>query len=588
MQSSNPPFIAVIADPHFHDLSGNYGAAGIDAKGRRIALRPLADTVKSTRVFNEAGGALKHVLHDIVARGIRHVVLLGDYSDDGQAETLKGLRALFEDCRQRHGLRFFAVPGNHDIFGPHGRHRSKRFLNPDFSHVLATSNPDRRRGPEEDAIVTTEGMRCLGYPDGLLALPGVGFFRDPDDRYWETPFGLDDAPAARRYQVRSADGQSSYGLMDASYLVEPVEGVWLLMIDANVFVPLSGTRADSEEAFADSTDAGWNAMLTHKRFVLDWTKDVSARAKRSGKTLIAFSHYPALDPLDGTGEDEFALLGETSLSRRLPGPDVGRALIEAGIRVHFSGHVHINDTARMREASGFLVNVSVPSLVAFPPAYKIVRVEPERLTVETVSIGAMTLDQDIMDIYRAEASKKGLDAAALLAAEDYGAFLSAHLGHLVGRRHLRREWPEELAHAVRPLDLLDLAVLALTDEPLLLRDLPDAIRIRRQAPDIAGRLAACAAERNVDLSVLSRKRVMAFLGDWYRAKMGSDFGRDAIAPGDLDACRLLCWLYAENKPSDGTAQAAFARIFRMFGRYITGLPSGNFTIDLVTGDIEAS
>jgi hypothetical protein len=69
--------------------------------------------------------------------------------------------------------------------------------------------------------------------------------------------------------------------------------------------------------------------------------------------------------------------------------------------------------------------------------------------------------------------------------------------------------------------------------------------------------------------------------------MGSDLGLDAIASGNLDAYRLLCRLYAVNKPAEGTAQAAFTRIFRMFGRFMSGLPSGNFTVDLVTGNVEA-
>jgi 3',5'-cyclic AMP phosphodiesterase CpdA len=587
MQPSNPPSIAVIADPHFHDISGNYGVAGIEAGGRKIALRPFADTVKSTRVFNEAGSALRHALDDVVARGIRDVVLLGDYSDDGQVETLSGLRALLDGYVRRHGLRFFAIPGNHDIFGPHGRHRSKRFLNGDYGNDVATSDPRRQRSAEDDAVVVRESMRCLGYPEGLLALPGAGFFRNPDDFHWETPFGSDDGPAARQYEVRSPDGQSAHTLMDASYLVEPIEGVWLLMIDVNVFVPLDGSSGEGEEAFADSTDAGWNAMLIHKRFVLDWASDVSARAKKLSKTLIAFSHYPALDPLDGTGGDELAVFGETSLSRRIPEPAVGAALIAAGIRVHFSGHLHINDTSRMRDAAGFLVNVSVPSLVAFPAAYKIVRIEPERLAIETVGIGAMRLDHAVMDIYRIEAGKSRLDATALLAAGDYGAFVSAHLGHLVGRRHLRRDWPQGLAHAVRLLDLLDLAILALTGEPLQPEDLPDAVRNGRAAPDITIRLAACAAEDGVDLRALSRIPVMTFLGDWYRVRMGSRLGLDAITAGNRDAYRLLCRLYAGCNAPEGNAQAAFARIFRMFGRFISGLPSGDFTIDLATGDIEA-
>jgi hypothetical protein len=180
-----------------------------------------------------------------------------------------------------------------------------------------------------------------------------------------------------------------------------------------------------------------------------------------------------------------------------------------------------------------------------------------------------------------------MNAPALLTA-DYGAFLSAHLEHLVGRRYFKREWPQELARAARVLDLLDVATLALTDEPLQPGDLPDAVRVRRDVSDIASRLSACAGGQNAEPSTLSRIPVMRFLGDWYRVRMGSDLGLDAIAPDRLSAYRLICRLHAVGKPKDGTVQATFERIFRMFGRFISGLPSGNFTIDLATGDVEAS
>jgi 3',5'-cyclic AMP phosphodiesterase CpdA len=48
-------------------------------------VRTLADTMISTRVFNEGGPAFRAVLDDIVARGIRLVVIAGDLTDDGQA-----------------------------------------------------------------------------------------------------------------------------------------------------------------------------------------------------------------------------------------------------------------------------------------------------------------------------------------------------------------------------------------------------------------------------------------------------------------------------------------------------------------------
>ena len=60
-------------------------------------------------------------------------------------------------------------------------------------------------------------------------------------------------------------------------------------------------------------------MLRHKPFVLDWMAEVAARARAGApKRLLAFSHYPALDPLGPARDDERALFGETGLARRAP------------------------------------------------------------------------------------------------------------------------------------------------------------------------------------------------------------------------------------------------------------------------------
>ena len=217
-----------------------------------------------------------------------------------------------------HGLVFIATVGNHDIFGPNGRHHAKRLLNPDGTYTIVASDGEFV-DDDADGMVVTNKMYCPGYPAGLQAVPDIGFFRRPADLHWETPFGTDDDPAKRLYSVCSNDGKNQYRLMDASYLIEPVAGLWLLMIDANVFEPRNGDFAKGDAgAFVDSTNAGWNAMLKHKRFVLDWAKDVAARAKREGKQLLAFSHYPMLDMLNGTADDELALIGRTSSIERTP------------------------------------------------------------------------------------------------------------------------------------------------------------------------------------------------------------------------------------------------------------------------------
>src|SRR5690606_18832778 len=107
--------------------------------------------------------------------------------------------------------------------------------------------------------------------------------------HFETPFGPSDAPAAREHDLWSADGNTVRRLMDASYLVEPEEGLWLLMIDANVFEPRDGRRDIArKKAFFGSSNAGWNALLRVKPYLLPWIADVSARAARAGKDLLAF------------------------------------------------------------------------------------------------------------------------------------------------------------------------------------------------------------------------------------------------------------------------------------------------------------
>lgn len=584
--TSEFPSIAVIADAHFHDIFGDYGTAGVTVNKRTMALRPFANTVRSTRVFNESSSALRYTLDDVAVQGIHHVVLLGDYSDDGQTATMTGLRTLLDDYARRHGMQFYAVPGNHDIFGPGGRHRSKRFLNARGGHDLITSNPAREASPDDDALIINENLRCAGYPLGLQSPGDVGFFRKPQYLHWETPFGTEDHPSAREFEIRSTDGLTVRTLMDATYLVEPFENLWMLMIDANVFVPVGGETGDAEEAFADSTDAGWNAMLIHKRFILDWVKSVTDRARKLGKTVIAFSHYPALDPLDGTREDEFAVLGQTSLMDRIPEPDVGDALIDAGIRLHFSGHLHINDTARHRNANGFLFNVSVPSLVAFPGAYKIIRIQPNRLDIKTISIDDTALDADILFQYAAEARINKINPGELLSAANYGEFLSSHLAHLIGRRFLRREWPEALAEAVRNLGILDLAALALVECPVTSGTLAD-LKAAIGDSDIQRQLAISAVEYGLDRALLSRISAMTFLCDWYRVRMGSDLGFDAVSKPHLAAYKWVSHLYARRTETIavGSMQEAFGRLSRMFDRFISGLPSRDFAIDLITGEI---
>lgn len=579
------PSIAVVADAHFHDINGNYGLTSGVRKTRHKSFRRLAETARSTRVFNESHAALLYAMDDIVERDIRHVVLLGDYSDDGQHATLVGLRTVLDNYAARYGIRFYAIPGNHDVFGAEGRHRTKRFLNARGGYDIATSHPtlvDAGAG----RVARSNANYCHGYPEALQMLPDVGFFGGSDYLYWETPFGTSADPVDRTYPVQSEDGVKFPPLMDASYLVEPSPGVWLLMVDANVFKPHSrAERLHHDEDYADCTAAGWNAMLAEKPFILRWMRDVAARAAKSNKCLLAFSHYPVLDPLDGTRDHERALLGRTSMTERTPDPAVAEAFLGAGIKVHFSGHVHVNDTARYQRDGEFVINVSVPSLVAFPAGYKIVHPSPEGLNIETVEIGSMPLNAEIQSQYRNEMAHTGLKADRLLSCANYGSFLFEHLGHLVSRRHLRREWPEDLAAVIGAMTLADVAALAFVRR-IVTEDefLADATMLR--SPNLNARVNKIEDAASLRKGTLASVPALSFLEDWYRLRMGSGIALDRIPADHMAAYGAVANLFADQVPDDTPGIAGrLALLFRIFTKCRDGLPSCDFSIDLRTGDI---
>ena len=53
--------LAILADPHFHDVDFDPDGEG----GGRLAMRTLVDTTESTRIFNESGPAFRAALDDV-------------------------------------------------------------------------------------------------------------------------------------------------------------------------------------------------------------------------------------------------------------------------------------------------------------------------------------------------------------------------------------------------------------------------------------------------------------------------------------------------------------------------------------------
>lgn len=566
---TQPLRIAIISDVHVHNIYGHYDFDGLpDAQtGKKLTIRTLKDSVNSTRIFNESYFALFAALDELAKQQVKYVVLSGDYSDDGQQPTVEGIAAILDQYEQQQGMRFFATVGNHDINRPQGDDSSERMLNADGGSTMLSSKSNVKPGDAQSLIVTPT-MQALGYDRGLPLMKRFGFFKREDFLHWETPFGDSDALEKRQYPAHSPDGAKQWDIVDASYLVEPEPGLWLLSIDANVYQIKNGpdTR-DSIGGYSTSSDTGWNALLTEKPFMLPWVKSVVRRAKEQHKQLLIFSHYPLVDFLDGTVENEKQLFGTNSFIKRTPRPDVAEHALDAGIRLHFSGHLHVNDTGVYQGAQGTLVNVAVPSLAAYPPAMKLATLHADRVDIDTLVLRDVPNFDRLFPFYRKELARSGEPLGDILNTRDYYDFLYHHLALLVRQRFLKKDWPEDLANLINSLSCADVMWIAQQTAPLSAQTLPDA----------ANRRLADTPENNA----LRALPLLTLITDWYCLRNGSDLAWKDIPSERVQCYRALLSAYtsASRLPAD-SLQYRFGLMMKILAGYINDRPATRFTVNM--------
>lgn len=407
--------VAVIADAHVIDPAQPQGGPGVAAAdGRRLWLRPWADAARTPRAVNESLWAFEATLARIAARGIRHVVLLGDTTDDGQALATAALAERLAQWETRAGLRFLCLPGNHDMWAVAGKHVATRLAAPGGAMLTATSDPSL--AGREPGAALVPGLRTMGQESALRAMAAFGYVPRDGELHWETPFGTSHDWSARSYLVRAGDGSVAHRLICASYLVEPLPGLWLMMLDANVWAPCPGIADPARKrAWAGPETTGWDALARLKPHLPPWIADVAARARAAGKALVALSHYPAVGA--GVGPDT----GDTPARR--PGPAAAAPLVRAGVALHLCGHLHRPGRAA---GPGGLTEVSVPSPVAWPPGYAEIALRDGRAEARLHGLDDLPADAELAALMRAAGAPEGDPAVA--EGTGWGAILRARAG----------------------------------------------------------------------------------------------------------------------------------------------------------------
>jgi len=572
--------IAFLSDVHLLDIYGTFSDSDYKGvlnpyDGKYTLARTMKSQLQSTRLFNENYFAFLAALDDVVKRNIKTVVLPGDFSDDGQPINIRGLKNILNDYSNKYGIHFIITTGNHDVAKPFLTDSGKTdFLGIGGKNQVIMSKEGMYvpKNADELPTVITKDIGTMGYAEVLKELGDFGFFPKKIDLYWETPFTNYNYD---NYSFEKALGQSTIDkrtyaippynsqIPDLSYLVEAQKDVWFLAIDGNVYVPKEAAKAHPENpSNYNSPNIGYNQVLTHKKHLIAWVTKVVQEAKKRGKTLIAFSHYPMVEFNDGASPMMKKLFGEDKMQlHRLPSEEVAQIFAEAGVQLHFAGHMHINDTGvrKYKDGKG-LVNIQIPSLAAYIPGYKILTVKSKnKMQISTVTIDSVPGFKTLFPLYEQEyaylksVGDPDIWDKGILEAKNYHEFTNWHLKELVRTRFLKKDWPEELKDFMLKATVKDLFVFA-----------------------------------NVSHSNQEKFKNESWTGfdmifDFYRMYSADelalkDIGKDRIHQYKIIIDSFITHYKQNTKPT--TTETLFYEFCSIFKSFLNGAPSDNFILNL--------
>ena len=253
---------------------------------------------------------LDYAIGDIISSDAEFVLISGDLTKDGERvchDLVAERLARLSDA----GLKVYVIPGNHDINNP---------------------------GAESYDGDRTNSVPTVSDNDFL-------------DLYWE--FGYSDA----LYRDPNS----------LSYVAEPVDGLWLLAIDA--------CRYRENQPGQEEIVSGKIGQAT-----ADWIATTLNEALRSNKAVMVMVHHGIVEHWNGQNKLHPDYLIEDYRH-------FGEFLASYGVRLAFSGHYHAQDiTQAIFDEGTYIYDVETGSLVTAPCPIRYCSIGDGRFSVESVTI----------------------------------------------------------------------------------------------------------------------------------------------------------------------------------------------------------
>ena len=383
--------------------------------------------------------------------------------------------------------------------------------------------------------------------------------------------------------------------------MEPANGIWLLALDANTYIKKEKEPNDGIlSRDYPNTGLGLDNLLKNKKYLFDWVQKVIKEAEKHGKTLIAFSHYPMVDFNNGASNHIDNLLVDSKMQmQRVPDENVAKMFADAGLKVHFGGHMHMNDTGISTTKNGnTLVNVQAPSLAAYVPAYKLLTITKDKLMdVQTIVIDSVPLFDEFFDLYELE--HKYLESIGqediwdknILASKSYLECIIWHLKELVRLRFLAAEWPSNFSDLLLSSSGEDLLVLSQLQNDLSYTELlKRSKKVTESSSDFRKDALIKAKYYGIEPVQFDKWSGFDLLFDLYRLR-----GADELARKDIGKDRLSQYTFILNSflnqesalLENDPMKRNMVELMALLKKFLNGAPSDHFEIDLNNGAVRS-
>jgi 3',5'-cyclic AMP phosphodiesterase CpdA len=252
---------------------------------------------------------LDYAIGTIVASGVRIVLVAGDLTKDGE---LVNHRLMAEKLRRftDAGIAVYVVPGNHDINNP---------------GAVSYSGDNTAPVPSVSAADFAQIYGDYGFASALM--------RDDDS---------------------------------LSYVAEPVEGLWLLAVDA--------CRYRENTPGKEEIVSGKISQKT-----ADWIASVLRAAAGRNKAVMTMIHHGVVEHWKGQSKlhPDYLINGYGSF---------GEFLASWNVRLVFTGHYHAQDVALSQFGDKFLYDVETGSLVTAPCPIRYADIKDNAVQIRTETI----------------------------------------------------------------------------------------------------------------------------------------------------------------------------------------------------------